>query len=79
MKELTIIEQTIENLKVQNDILLKENLKLKAKLEMIKEIAKGVRSYLEVPTPRDVRFEMDRILDLITETELPDQKESEER
>lgn len=53
--------------------------KLKKVLQEVKSIAKGIRSYLEVPTPRDVRFEMDRILDLINEAELLDQKESEER
>ena len=51
--------------------------KLKKVLQDVKSIAKGVRGYLELPAPRDVRFEMDRILDLITETELPDQKERE--
>lgn len=38
-------------------------------LQEIKAIAKGIRGYLKVPTPRDVRYEMDRILDLITKTE----------
>ena len=42
--------------------------KYKSALEEIKDIAKGVRGYLEVPTPRDVRFEMDRILDIINST-----------
>ena len=46
-------------------------------LQKVKAIAKGIRSYLEIPAPRDVRFEMDRILNLITEIELFDQKESE--
>ena len=53
--------------------------KLKEVLQEVKSIAKGIRSYLEVPAPRDVRFEMDRILDLIRKVELSDQKESEER
>ena len=53
--------------------------KLQKVLQEIKSIVKGVRGYLEVPAPRDVRFEMDRILDLITEAELPDPKESEEK
>ena len=48
--------------------------KLKQVLQEVKSIAKGVRSYLEVPAPRDVRFEMDRILDIITKVQ-----ESEER
>lgn len=48
--------------------------KLKKILQEVKSIAKGIRSYLEVPTPRDIRFEMDRILDLITKVQ-----ESEER
>lgn len=52
--------------------------KLQKVLQEVKSIAKGVRGYLEVPAPRDVRFEMDRILDLITEAELPGQKENEE-
>lgn len=52
--------------------------KLQKVLQEVKSIVKGIRSYLEIPTPRDVRFEMDRILDLTTEAELPDQKEDEE-
>jgi hypothetical protein len=52
--------------------------KLRKVLQEVKNIAKGVRGYLEVPAPRDIRFEMDRILNLITEVELLDQKESEE-
>ena len=42
---------------------------LKDVLQKVKSIAKGVRGYLEVPAPRDVRFEMDRILDLITKVQ----------
>lgn len=42
---------------------------LKDVLKEVKSIAKGVRGYLEVPAPRDVRFEMDRILDLITKVQ----------
>ena len=38
-------------------------------LQEIKAIVTGVRGYLEVPAPRDVRYEMDRILDLITKAE----------
>jgi len=53
--------------------------KLKKVLQEVKSIAKGIRSYLEVPAPRDIRFEMDRILDLISKAELFDPKESEER
>lgn len=47
----------------------KDKTKLEQTLQEIKTIAKGVRGYLEVPAPRDVRFEMDRILDLITKAE----------
>jgi phage host-nuclease inhibitor protein Gam len=43
--------------------------KLKKVLQEVKSIAKGVRSYLGVPAPRDVRFEMDRILNLIIKVE----------
>lgn len=43
--------------------------RLRSCLQEIKAIAKGVRSYLEVPAPRDVRYEMNRILNLITKTE----------
>lgn len=38
-------------------------------LQEIKAIAKGIRGYLEVPASRDVRYEMDRILSLITKAE----------
>lgn len=43
--------------------------KYKQILVEIKEIAQGVRSYLSYPTPRDVRYEMDRILQKISEVE----------
>lgn len=43
--------------------------RLRTCLQEIKAIATGVRSYLEVPAPRDVRYEMDRILDVITKAE----------
>lgn len=49
--------------------LLEENKQLLQTLQEIKAIATGVRNYLEVPAPRDVRYEMDRILDLITKAE----------
>lgn len=45
MKELTIIEQTIENLKVQNDILLKENLKLKDNIKKLEKNNKKEENY----------------------------------
>lgn len=38
-------------------------------IQEIKAIAIGVRSYLKVPVPRDVRYEMDRILNIITKVE----------
>ena len=44
-------------------------LKLEATLTEIKEIALGVRNYLDCPSPKDVRYEMDRILQLISEVE----------
>lgn len=47
----------------------KDKAKLECILQVIKTIATGVRSYLKVPAPRDVRYEMDRILNLITKAE----------
>lgn len=47
----------------------KDKTKLEQTLQEIKAIVTGVRSYLEVPAPRDVRYEMDRILNLITKAE----------
>ena len=38
-------------------------------LTEIKEIARGVRNYLDCPSPRDVRYEMDIILQKISECE----------
>ena len=40
---------------------------LKQTLAEIKEIALGVRNYLNCPSPRDVRYEMDIILQKIRE------------
>ncbi len=40
---------------------------LKQTLIEIKEIAKGVRNYLQVSAPKDVRYEMDIILQKISE------------
>ena len=48
---------------------MKTEEQIKKVLGEVKNIAKGVRSYLKVPAPRDVRFEMDRILDLITKVQ----------
>ena len=42
---------------------------LKETLTEIKEIALGVRNYLDYPSPRDVRYEMDIILQKISEVE----------
>ena len=42
---------------------------LKETLTEIKEIALGVRNYLNCPSPRDVRYEMDIILQKISECE----------
>ena len=51
------------------DVPIEVTNKYKQTLQEIKAIAKGIRGYLEVPTPRDVRYEMDRILNLITKAE----------
>ena len=59
----------VYNLQTRNTILELRIDKLRTCLQGIKAIAEGIRSYLEVPAPRDVRFEMDRILDLITKAE----------
>ncbi len=53
----------------ENKKLKEKNKQLKQTLQKVKSIAKGVRSYLEIPAPRDVRFEMDRILDLIAKAQ----------
>lgn len=42
-------------------------LKLKQILAEINEIALGVRNYLNCPSPKDVRYEMDVILQKISE------------
>ena len=46
-----------------------ELFKLKQTLTEIKEIARGVRNYLDYPSPRDVRYEMDIILQKISKVE----------
>ena len=43
---------------------------LKQTLTEIKEIVLGVRNYLNYPSPRDVRYEMDIILQKISECEV---------
>ena len=45
-------------------------LELKQTLTEIKEIAEGVRNYLQVPASKDVRYEMDIILQKISESEV---------
>lgn len=55
-------DDEIDNLQYKNN-------EYKQTLKEIRAIATGVRSYLEVPASRDVRYEMDRILDLITKAE----------
>ena len=45
-------------------------LELKQTLTEIKEIAEGVRNYLQVPASKDVRYEMDIILQKISECEV---------
>ena len=47
-----------------------ENSKLEQTLTEIKEIAEGVRNYLQVPASKDVRYEMDIILQKISESEV---------
>ena len=59
-------EDGLEDGKTSN----KELRKLKQTLAEIKEIALGVRNYLNCPSPRDVRYEMDIILQKIKECEI---------
>ena len=77
--EIDYLVKKNEKLKAEN-ARLKENdceqckhldlyIKYKQTLQEIKAIAKGVRSYLEVPASRDVRYEMDRILHLTIKAE----------
>ena len=51
-----------------------ELFKLKQTLTEIKEIALGVRNYLACPSPRDVRYEMDIILQKISECEVKNER-----
>ena len=67
-------EQECEELKEAMDGLLKIQYQLADScnkyvqtLTKIKEIALGVRNYLACPSPRDVRYEMDIILQKISE------------
>lgn len=48
--------------------------KYKQTLAEIKEIALGVRNYLACPSPRDVRYEMDIILQKISECEVENER-----
>jgi hypothetical protein len=59
-------EALIEGLGIANKYVNKYHKTLRE----IKTIAKGIRGYLEVPASRDVRYEMDRILSLITKAEV---------
>lgn len=79
VEQINRLEQENAELKAENER-LKENdceqckhldlyIKYKQTLQEIKAITTGVRNYLKVPAPRDVRYEMDRILDLITKAE----------
>lgn len=70
-------EQECEELKEAMDGLLKIQYQLADScnkyvqtLTKIKEIALGVRNYLACPSPRDVRYEMDIILQKISECEV---------
>ena len=70
-------EQECEKLKEAIDGLLKIQYQLADScnkyvqtLTKIKEIALGVRNYLACPSPRDVRYEMDIILQKISECEV---------
>lgn len=70
-------EQECEELKEAMDGLLKIQYQLADScnkyvqtLTEIKEIALGVRNYLACPSPRDVRYEMDIILQKISECEV---------
>ena len=68
-EEENTLRKIIKNKEERNIELYKENNKLKQTLTEIKEIAKGVRNYLNCPSPRDVRYEMDIILQKISEVE----------
>ena len=73
LKDVEFIERNpvidILNSMADNILLEQRNEKLKQTLTEIKEIAKGVRSYLNYPSPKDVRYEMDIILQKISEVE----------
>ena len=75
--KLALKEQECEELKEAIDGLLKIQYQLADScnkyvqtLTDIKEIALGVRNYLDYPSPRDVRYEMDIILQKISESEV---------
>ena len=75
--KLALKEQECEELKEAIDGLLKIQYQLADScnkyvqtLTEIKEIALGVRNYLDCPSPRDVRYEMDIILQKISEYEV---------
>ena len=57
----------LEFVRTLNTVQEAEIIKLKQALAKIKEIAKGVRNYLNCSSPRDVRYEMDKILQKINE------------
>ena len=59
-------ENLIEQLVTYNQFENSYN-KYRQTLQEIKEIAGGVRNYLQLLAPRDVRYEMDRILQKISE------------
>ena len=74
--KLALKEQECEELKETINSLLKIQYQLADSckkyiqtLTEIKEIARGVRNYLDCPSPRDVRYEMDIILQKISEVE----------
>lgn len=76
-KQLKRKEQECEELKKAIDGLLKIQYQLADScnkyvqtLTKIKEIALGVRNYLDYPSPRDVRYEMDIILQKISDVEV---------
>ena len=76
-KQLKRLEQENAELKAENERLKERQINwfnqeanvYKQTLQEIKAIVVGIRSYLEVPTPKDVRYEMDRILDFINKAE----------
>ena len=75
--KLALKEQECEELKETINSLLKIQYQLADSckkyiqtLTEIKEIARGVRNYLDCPSPRDVRYEMDIILQKISESEV---------